>query len=361
MKSIWFRSLLAVVLCSTFANVCCAFQSQPCGDACGKPTAWDELNKFDVKLTVPGKADYTIWKGQFEKDSNDIQIDVETSAGNALTHGKILVVGGRVMAIQGPITAPGYEIDALDAAIIELRLVLRLLGDSLPNGPAGVESRKTVDFKSEKTGIQIATASAQQFIAAPWEVHGNVEKSPDKTIEYQLSLSFIAHDKTKKVINFAGRLSETASARIDDSLSLEDWNVFSLGVQSRKSPDGATVADYSAAPALTVYRTVADVRKEIATDKYAGEHDPSKDFTGFWKESCTEGFGLQIKHVGLDGKYSVVFCGPGGCADPGESTPTFITKDPHYQVISADEIKLGKSESGDIYHRCTKDPNLVLK
>jgi hypothetical protein len=38
------------------------------------------------------------------------------------------MVGGRVLATRGPATEPGYEIDALDAPLLEQELVFRLLG-----------------------------------------------------------------------------------------------------------------------------------------------------------------------------------------------------------------------------------------
>ena len=138
---------------------------------------------------------------------------------------------------------------------------------------------------------------------------------------------------------FEGKFFNAADTKIDDRLNLETWKVFGVGPQSRKQ-QGATILDYGAAPATTIYKTVADVRKQLAADDYAGELDPARDFTGFWKTDCADAFGLQIKHFGTDGKYSIVFCGPGGCGDPAdEGRKTFITKDPHFQVVSEDELK----------------------
>ena len=103
--------------------------------------------------------------------------------------GKILMVGGRVLATQGPIAEPGYEIDALDAPILEQELVSRLLGAALPNGPEGTKGMREIDYKSEKTGIQFATPSAQGFISAPWHVSGDVTVLAPNVVEYQLSLT----------------------------------------------------------------------------------------------------------------------------------------------------------------------------
>jgi len=81
------------------------------------------------------------------------------------------------------------------------------------------------------------------------------------------------------------------------------------------------------------------------------------DYTGFWKVNCSEGFGVQIKPVGQK-MYSVSFCGPGGCFEPGEWTPnTRIEGDPKYKVISSGELGIKRKDSGFFtYIKCTSDP-----
>ena len=85
-------------------------------------------------------------------------------------------------------------------------------------------------------------------------------------------------------------------------------------------------------------------------------------FTGFWKTRCENAFGLQIIPFGEEGKYSVSFCGPGGCFEPGTYRPlTKIENDSAYEVISPDHIKvLGRRGKTD-YYKCTKDMNPTLR
>lgn len=355
--------LLTLLSC---AALCSASSDETCGDPCGKPTPWDEFNKFELKVTAPKMPGYSSWKGTVDKNSSDIQIDVTISDGKKIAKGKIFMVGGRVMVTQGPVTEPGYEIDALDAPILEQELVFRLLGAALPNGPEGIKGVRGIDFKSEKTGIQYATPSAEGFVPAPWRVTGNINVVAPNVVEYQLRLTAAgtggpAGRAGEYDASFVGRLSKVASAKIDDSMPLGGWNLFGVGVQTRKEGNG-TVMDYGAAPAPAAYKTVADIRKKIAADNYPGEADPSKNFTGFWKEDCEQAWGDQIMPYGADGKYSIVFCGPGGCGDPSsEGRITFITKDPHYEVISEDEIKERSADGWDTYRRCTRDTHPVLK
>ena len=147
-----------------------------------------------------------------------------------------------------------------------------------------------------------------------------------------------------------------------NSDSLHGWTTYGLGPQETKQ-GGSTTYDYGAKPQhARRFRTIGDIRAFIASENDPGVRDSTKDFTGFWKEKCNEAFGLQIKHYGDDGKYSIVFCGPGGCGDPSQSRLTFITGDKRYEVVSEEElIEIGRSGNRETYYRCTKDINPVLK
>ncbi len=357
--------ITVLVFCLALGSICRAGEDASCGDPCGKPTPWNDFNVLNLKMSVPNSPGYAIWNSQSDKETYDIQVDVETSDGKETKKGKIMMVGGRVMATKGPITEPGFEIDALDSAILEQILVIRLLGASMPNGPREKGSQQ-IDFSNAKTGIQFATPSAQGFIAPPWRVKGEVRVLGNGVVEYSLALTSGTKGKPadqggEYSANFTGNLSKKATAKISDETSLDGWNLYGVGVQTRK--EGNSMAyDYGAAPATTKYKTVADIRKKLAEDDYPGEPDSSKNFTGFWKEKCEEPFGLQIMPYGTDGKYSIIFCGPGGCGKQGEDgRNTFITKDRHYQVISENEIKIRRSDGWDTYYRCTKETNPVLK
>jgi hypothetical protein len=142
-------------------------KDEKCVDPCGKPTPWDEFNVFELKVTSPEHAGYQLWRGRFDKSSKDIQISVESSDAKGTAKGMILLIGGRVMAIQGPIIQKGYEIDALDAPVLHFELIQRLLGRAYPGGPDNIAGEKQIDVSDERTGIKMATPSAEWFIAPP--------------------------------------------------------------------------------------------------------------------------------------------------------------------------------------------------
>lgn len=76
------------------------------------------------------------------------------------------------------------------------------------------------------------------------------------------------------------------------------------------------------------------------------------DLTGFWKIDCRDNFGVKIEHAG-DDLYSLSFCGPGGCFEPGTWTPNSpIFGDRRYRVLGMDTIQLPFGDGFDTYHRC---------
>jgi hypothetical protein len=336
-----------------------------CGDACGKPTPWDDFNVFRIRMTQPGQAAYALWRGQFDKESNDIQIEAEISDGKSVKTGKILMVGGRVMATNGDLTTPGYEIDALDAPVLQRLLVTHILGVLMPNGTVGLTGTRKIDFTEPKTGIQLATQSAEAFFQAPWHVQGAITLAAGEVVDFDLGLTAGLKSPTPDrrifTAKLSGRLSKSAKARIDDAMGLHGWKLFGLGIQSSQSGNTTTM-DYNAAPATEQYKTIGDIRKKLTADDFPGERDSSKDFTGLWKEKCDDSFGLQIMHAGSDGQYSIAFCGVGGCEDASETRKTFFTGDRHYQVVSEDKIvEIYDSAPPHTMLRCSKDPHAWQK
>jgi hypothetical protein len=72
---------------------------------------------------------------------------------------------------------------------------------------------------------------------------------------------------------------------------------------------------------------------------------------GFWKTQSSDNFGLAISPAGV-GKYSVSFCGPGGCFKPSTYRPdTPLIDDEDYQVINPNTLRVLGSDGWTSYHR----------
>jgi len=84
------------------------------------------------------------------------------------------------------------------------------------------------------------------------------------------------------------------------------------------------------------------------------------DFTGFWKTRCSNAFGVQIKKQ-TGNLFSVSFCGPGGCFEPGTRMPnTSIIGDPQYTSINPTTLDIKHGDGWQKFTKCTTDTNPVL-
>jgi hypothetical protein len=84
------------------------------------------------------------------------------------------------------------------------------------------------------------------------------------------------------------------------------------------------------------------------------------DFTGFWKARCSDAFGVQIKKQ-VGNLFSVSFCGPGGCFEPGAWTPnTPIVGDPQYRSINPTTLEIQHGDGWQRYTKCTTNTNPEL-
>lgn len=84
------------------------------------------------------------------------------------------------------------------------------------------------------------------------------------------------------------------------------------------------------------------------------------DFTGFWKWHCSEDWGVQIKKQ-TGNLFSVSFCGPGGCFEPGTWMPnTPIVGDPNYRSINPTTLAIQHGNGWQTLTRCTAENNPAL-
>lgn len=360
MRSVRAAAACALLFVSANLHAECAKDPE-----CDDVTNWSRFTAFTLDLSEGDSPPAASWQAQFDHKQIDIVIDLDVKSDQSRMKGRVAMVGGRVMLSKGLALEPGYEIDTLDGPVLSMKLVMILLGRIYPAGPDSVSGEKVIDYAG-KAGIKYATPSASGYIAAPWRVTGKVAKDAKGGLAYDLSLTSPREPGDKRGGAYAMRM-QGVMAVLDhpallDSMSLDGWTTYGVGPRAEKK-GGATMFDYGATPDSSPrFKTVADVRAYIAEENNPGVKDSSKDFTGFWKKKCENAFGLQIMHFGTDGKYSIVFCGPGGCADAADGQQTFITGDKRFEIVSEDElIEIGRSGDPDRYIRCTKETHPVLK
>ncbi len=361
-RSCYAKVFLVAALIATPISVKASCGKDP---ECDDVSAWAVFTRVALRQSASGSNEAIEWMGSFDHKTLDASIDIAMRGSKDPMTGTVALVGGQIMLTKGLKLKPGYEIDALDGPVLSMRLVMIVLKRVFPKGPSEIVGTTAID-RTDRVGIKYATPSASGYIPAPWHVKGKVSKLADGRVPFDIALTFPLQRQDKQrssiTITMKGELAVLGRPVFRDTDSLDGWTTYGLGPQQTKQGSN-TILDYGAKPQeVTRYRTIGDVRAFIATENYPGIKDVSKDFTGFWKKKCDDPFGLQIKHYGDEGKYSIVFCGPGGCGDLSQSRLTFITGDKRYEVVSESElIEAGRSGDRDTYYRCTKDTNPVLK
>ena len=77
----------------------------------------------------------------------------------------------------------------------------------------------------------------------------------------------------------------------------------------------------------------------------------SHRMAGFWKTQSSDNFGLAISPAG-NSKYSISFCGPGGCFKPGTYRPdTTLVGDEDYQIVDQNTLRVRGRDGFTTYYR----------
>jgi hypothetical protein len=85
------------------------------------------------------------------------------------------------------------------------------------------------------------------------------------------------------------------------------------------------------------YTTSYTIEKQL-------EADPAYPYIGFWKNDCSDNFGLAIEKATND-EYYVRFCGPGGCFGKTSFMRTKLINDSIYKILDNDTIGMNVSST----------------
>ena len=77
--------------------------------------------------------------------------------------------------------------------------------------------------------------------------------------------------------------------------------------------------------------------------------DPKSPLVGFWRNQCTDDFGSAIE-AASEGKYTIAFCGPGGCDKVEKLQQIDIFNNTSYRILDQNTIE--EIPSGQLLRRC---------
>jgi len=189
--------------------------------------------------------------------NQDLKITMDTvEKGNKQT-AEMMVINGQsqwMLAKNVPLEK-GYEIDALDGAVLSLKLALELLRAAAPGGPTGIKQKSIFDVKEERRSIAVNTASASGGLEAPWTLHAVIE--PISADEWSFEL-VAKHGETMHISGTWRK--DAAPPTFADDLSLAGWQVLSIG--PIKTTDGnSTILDYGAQTSKNHPKTLGELRR----------------------------------------------------------------------------------------------------
>jgi hypothetical protein len=329
--------LLSIALACIFLPAL-PVNAQTCDKECDAPTAWNRFQSIDIALdhAVPEKK--AKWHSEFDFENNDLRIDMELYVDGKPLRGSVALVQGRTLLTQG-FEKSKFDSEYLEVPFLYMRLAMAVLGRSTPDGPSAVRSVKKIELNRQPIGVRISTPGGISLNVTPqWAALGEVRRNQDDSFSFQIDFKGATQDMFGKKgadldLRMSGKLTDLGRPVLLDAMSLEGWT----------TPNGE--------------KSIAQVRAFVADEFSVGVLDASKNFAGLWKEKCTDTHGLHIAKIGSDGKYSISFCGPGGCFEPGTYREnSFISNDKSYRVVSESEIGVrGRGGEFSTYVRCTKD------
>ncbi len=171
--------------------------------------------------------------------------------------GEMMVINGKsqwMLARDLPLEK-GYEIDPLDGAVLNLKLVLELLRAAAPGGPTAVSEKTTFDVKEDTRSIAVSTASASGGLEAPWSLHATIEPTAAGHWSFDLSA------KHGRAMHMTGTWQKgNIPPTFDDQMPLDGWQILHIG--PIKTTDGnSTILDYGAQTSNKRAKTLGELRK----------------------------------------------------------------------------------------------------
>jgi hypothetical protein len=155
-------ALAAAVLMLSSAHADCGKYPE-----CDDLTSWSRFTAVTLKLSEPGLRYSATWLAEFDHQKMDILVRTDTKDGRGKSmKGDVAMVGGRIMMSKGLTLEPGYEIDAMDAPILSMRLAMIVLARAYPKGPASISGEKRIDRSGDRYSPTIPLSQAGSHMAS---------------------------------------------------------------------------------------------------------------------------------------------------------------------------------------------------
>lgn len=245
-----------------------ALASLPLATLAQAPAAvspWAQFADYTLTVKVPPKGEAGTWRFRAFADPADAMVDLDTPGATGRTRGTILLLGGRAIATKGFTPEAGYELDPLDAAVANLKVLTRLLDAAVPGGPAALDGKRAIDVRDGKSPISVSTPTASAIFHAPWSLKGLVERVDATSVAYRLDLEAPAGPNLAERLrwSFGGTASGSTKGRaLDNAMSLAGWTAYALGPPPGTKSSHAALR-FGATRLPGPFSTLADLRAAL--------------------------------------------------------------------------------------------------
>ena len=228
-----------------------------------KASPWAELADYAITAKVPPKGEAASWKFRAFADAADLAVELDTPAAKGRTRGSLLLVGGEALAVRGFEPEKGFEIDVLDVAVLNLKIVTQLLEAAMPKGPAAVTASHAVRHRNDKVPLVVSTPTSNAQFGAPWSLKGTVRRVDARTVAFDLEVEAAGAAKGERARwSFAGTAAGAAKDRkLDDATSLAGWSAWRFGPDGKKGSHAGL--KFAATRLDGPFATVRDLRANL--------------------------------------------------------------------------------------------------
>lgn len=219
---------------------------------------WYHVTRVSLSLQGQDAAMTTLYEFA---DNEDVRITVQIQEKGRRESGQIMLINGRCqwMLAKGMPLDEGYEIDALDVPVLDLKLALELLRAAVPGGPSEIKEKMALDVKENSLPITVNTASANGGLEAPWVLHAIIE--PTAANEWSFELTVKSGEETMQM---SGTWQKATPSVFGDDMLLDGWQILGIGPIVRKEGT-STILDYGAQPSTKRAKTLGELRR-MTTD-----------------------------------------------------------------------------------------------
>jgi hypothetical protein len=214
---------------------------------------WQEGNRVLVRAS--DEAAVCTWRFELGAGA-DLRLVLDERSARGDRAGEVVIVAGTAMLTRGLDLAAGQELDVVDGPGLMLRLLVTLLARAIPGGPTAVTAPLAIDHAEPDQPLEISTLGATAAFPSPWQVRGEVRRTDEATIGFELVFT---HGGAAS-IQLAGTWAQTTPApALDEDMSLAGWQVLALGPRV-----GGEALDYGATAAPSPHATLGELRGAVA-------------------------------------------------------------------------------------------------